>query len=170
LTSNHSTLYYEGIKMPTYRKNVELKGFDLRASICPMGLRHFLRFLPYLTGQDARFTITLETISGKPREFSHTIKSYFISADKTAKQISHDEILISPISQTNKLQSELSIPFISLPGHYSIEFTFEYHNMAKFEPMVELYASSKDLLFIRLVNLIVGGIIGGVIGWILAHI
>ena len=168
MTSKHYPVYYEGIKMPTYRKNVEIKNFDLRASICPIGIRRLLQFLPYLTGQDAKFTITLETISGKPRQFTHTIKSCFVSSDRTAKQVSHDELLVHQTD--NMIQTKLSVPFISLPGHYAVEFTFYYHNATRFESMVELYASSKDLLFIRSVNLIVGGIIGIVIGWILAHI
>lgn len=165
-------MYYNDviIAMPTYRNKFELKTYDLRAFLKPIGIRRFLRCMPYLTGQNVKFTITLETISGNPIEYSCAIKSYFLSGDRVAKQISHDERLISPITQKNRLQSELSIPFISLPGHYSIEFAFNYHNMIRFEPMAELYALSKDLLIARLFITSITLIIGGIIGWVLAHI
>jgi hypothetical protein len=146
--------------MPSYR-SIEIPSFHLEAKIKPLGVRRFIRCLPYITGNNARFDLTL---NWQGNDVTHRPRLYFITPDRAGRQVSLDEVLVS--MGQNMVNTRIS-SWIADPGHYSLEITYSYGGMNRAERMVEFTAQSKDLLitdwFIRFVFLIIGAIIGWLI-------
>jgi hypothetical protein len=157
---------HQSIALPSFR-SIKIPEFNLQAIIKPTGIRRIIKFLPYVTGNNVVFDLTLKTLQGDIREFRHDCKLYFVAPNRDAKQVSHDEILIK--QDNNMVHTQIST-WAAAPGHYSLELTYHYHDLRKIVPMVEFTVQSKDTLVSNWAIKFLYLIIGGLIAWLLTTI
>ena len=146
--------------MPSYH-NFEWEGFVVKAE--PSGIRRLFRFLPYFTGSEPTFKITVYSKRGKVLPFQTTLNFYepdYTVRGKTRMLSSYDR----PVTN---ISENIKVHPIGVSGDHRFQITLEFHAKGSYmRDPVTFTAISGDKTTMTILSallVIFGGIVGGLI-------
>lgn len=146
--------------MPAYHK---FGWEDFRVIAEPIGIRRFLRCLPYFTGSEPNFKVTINTISGKLRQLESTLDCF--EPDQTAMAISRN--LSWHETPINNISKEVKVPPIGVSGDHRFQITLCEKGKQRYRrDLITFTAISGDWVIVSVILAaftVIGGIIGGLI-------
>lgn len=150
--------------MPTYR-NPQIPRNDIRIKTEPLGLRHFLKFIPYLTGHTLNVKITA---SANNEPFTYYTQLFLVNGN--GRQVSSSDEIITISTDSKYIQTKFTA-FISMPGHYCLQFTIKRDGRDGVPlDIVEFNAPSKDLVLLDWGARFACLVFGGVLGWVVSNL
>ncbi len=146
--------------MPTYHK-FEWEDFKVRAK--PLRWRRIIRFFPYFTGNQPTFRVTIDTISGEPRQLTTLLE--FLEPDLSAMEASR--VLSSRETPVSNISEEIRLHPIGVSGDHRFQIRLESEERGSYQrDIVTFTAISGDrttMTIFAVLLVIAGGIIGGLI-------
>ncbi len=146
--------------MPNYHQ-FEWQDFKVKAK--PIGIRRLFQFWPYITGQEPKFKVTIDTKSGKERELT----AYIHGSDSTQHGLNLSSSLIShPKTPVDSCTKTVKLPPISVSGDHRIKIDLRWKEINHSQDLVNFRAIAQEtitLLIMAAILTLISGIIGGLI-------
>ena len=126
---------------------------DFKVKAKPIGIRRLFQFWPYVTRQEPKFKVTIDTISGDPRP----LLAHLHGSDSTQHGLNISQGLIShPKTPVNSYTKTVKLQPIVVSGDHRIKIDLRWEEKNHSDDLVTFRAIAHEIVW--------GWIIGTLIG------